>query len=116
MSYQSAAGYILGDAALDALGNPVRRAILQRLAAGPMSVGAIAAELPISRPAVSRHLSVLKDAELVTDSASGTNRHYSLNKTGFASLQLWLEEFWADAEAGFWLVAENIPDQKRRND
>jgi DNA-binding transcriptional ArsR family regulator len=113
MCYRTTPRKIVTDAALDALGNPVRRAMLQRLAAGRLSVGEIAAELPISRPAVSRHLSVLKNAELVTDSASGTSRHYSLNEAGFAALRLWLDEFWTDAEARFRLVAENTGDEVR---
>ena len=102
---------IVTDAALDALGNPVRRTMLQRLAKGPMSVGAIAAELPISRPAVSRHLAVLKRAELVSDSSAGTNRLYSLNESGFAAMKQWLETFWADAETRFRLAAENTADE-----
>ena len=114
MSYRTTSHEIVTDAALDALGNPVRRAMLQRLAGGQLSVGEIAAELPISRPAVSRHLSVLKNAELVTDSPSGTSRHYSLNAAGFAALRLWLDEFWTDAEARLRLVAENTQDEVRQ--
>lgn len=95
------------DIVLDALGNPVRREMLRRLGEGPQSVGALAAELPISRPAVSRHLAVLKRAELVRDSSVGTNRYYALNENGFAAVRAWLESFWAEAEHRFRLVAEN---------
>lgn len=111
MSYRTTSHKVVTDAALDALGNPVRRAMVRRLAEGKLSVGEIAAELPISRPAVSRHLSVLKNAELVTDSASGTSRLYALNEAGFAALRHWLDEFWSDAEARFRLVAENTADE-----
>ncbi len=99
------------DAALDALGNPVRRELVQRLAAGPKTVTALAAGLPISRPAVSRHLAVLKQAELVSDQSAGTQRIYALNESGFAAMRDWLERFWSDAEARFRLVAENTAER-----
>lgn len=104
---------IVSEAALDALGNSVRRTMLQRLADGPMSVNALTAGLPISRPAVSRHLAVLKRAELVSDASVGTSRLYSLNEAGFAALKQWLESFWADAEARFRLVAENTAPESK---
>ena len=107
---------VVSEAALDALGNPIRRTMLQRLADGPMPVNALAAGLPISRPAVSRHLAVLKRAKLVSDTSAGTNRLYALNEAGFAALKQWLEGFWADAEARFRLVAENTAPEGGSDD
>src|SRR5437899_3943561 len=78
---------------LDALGNPVRRAILQELRAGPRSVGEIAAGLPISRPAVSRHLRVLEDAGLVQAREQGTRNVYSVRMHGFSSVRAFVDEF-----------------------
>jgi DNA-binding transcriptional ArsR family regulator len=84
---------------LDALGNPVRRAILQELRAGPLSVGEIAAGLPISRPAVSRHLRVLEDAGLVQAREEGTRNVYSVRMHGFASVREFVDAFWDTAFA-----------------
>jgi DNA-binding transcriptional ArsR family regulator len=80
--------------ALDALGNPVRRAILHELRAGPRSVGEIAAELPVSRPAVSRHLRMLEDAGLVQTREEGTKNIYSIRMHGFADVREFIDEFW----------------------
>lgn len=110
MGYKASTAANVTDAALEALGNPVRRQLVQRLASSPMTVSALAAELPISRPAVSRHLAVLKQAELVSDRSSGTARIYTLNETGFAAMRDWLERFWSNAEARFRLVAENTSE------
>lgn len=96
---------------LDAIGNPVRRELLRRLTAGPLTVNALASGLPISRPAVSRHLAVLKGAALVADESVGTARRYALNQAGFAAIRSWLESFWAEAEARFRLVAENTGER-----
>ena len=85
--------------ALDALGNPVRRSILHELRAGPLSVGAIAAGLPLSRPAVSRHLRVLEEAGLVQAHEKGTRNIYSIRMRGFASVREFLDEFWDTALA-----------------
>ena len=85
--------------ALDALGNPVRRSILHELRAGPLSVGAIAAGLPLSRPAVSRHLRVLEEAGLVQAHEKGTQNIYSIRMRGFASVREFLDEFWDTALA-----------------
>lgn len=104
------------DAVLDAIGNPVRRELLRRLTSGPLTVGALAAGLPISRPAVSRHLAVLKGAALVSHQSVGTSRRYALDQTGFAAIRKWLEGFWADAEARFRLVAENTADRGAMGD
>lgn len=86
---------------LDALGDPTRRAIIDRLLRGPASVGKLADEFPVSRPAISQHLRVLKGASLVTDSADGTRRIYKLNPQGFESLRAYLDQFWTIALAAF---------------
>jgi DNA-binding transcriptional ArsR family regulator len=86
---------------LDALGDPTRRAIFERLADGPRAVGDLASELPVSRPAVSQHLKVLKDAGLVTDRKQGTRRLYQLNPAGIEALRAYFERFWTHALAAF---------------
>ena len=86
---------------LDALGDPTRRAIFERLAGGPKAVGEIANELPVSRPAVSQHLKVLKQAGLVTDRAQGTRRLYQLNPQGIQDLRAYFDQFWNQALASF---------------
>lgn len=86
---------------LDALGDPTRRAILAQLLRGPMSVGELARGFPISRPAVSQHLRILKDAHLVADQAAGTRRVYRINPKGFESLRQYLDRFWTDALAAY---------------
>lgn len=86
---------------LDALGDPTRRAILSQLLRGPMSVGELARGFPISRPAVSQHLRILKDAHLVADQAAGTRRVYRINPKGFESLRQYLDRFWTDALAAY---------------
>src|SRR3954452_14481524 len=91
----------------DALGDPNRRAIVELLAAGDRSVQQIADELPISRPAVSRHLRLLKDAGLVADRAEGPRRLYRLHDEGIAAVRAYLEQVWGDAAARFRLAAEN---------
>ena len=92
--------------ALDALGNPNRRAIVRALASGPMPVGAIAELLPISRPAVSQHLRLLEDAELVTHSSEGTRNLFRLHRAGFAAATRWLDSFWDEAMDNFAALAE----------
>jgi DNA-binding transcriptional ArsR family regulator len=91
----------------DALGDPNRRAIVELLARGEGSVGELAERLPISRPAVSRHLRLLKDAGLVTDRAEGTRRLYRLHDEGIEAVRAYLEGVWGDAAARFRLVADN---------
>jgi DNA-binding transcriptional ArsR family regulator len=86
---------------MDALGDPTRRAIFERLADGPKAVGEIASELPVSRPAVSQHLKVLKQAGLVTDRAQGTRRLYQLNPQGIDDLRAYFDQFWNQALASF---------------
>src|SRR6188472_2899211 len=86
---------------MDALGDPTRRAIFERLGAGPRAVGELADELPVSRPAVSQHLKVLKDAGLVTERVAGTRRIYRLNPTAVAALRDQLDTFWNRALLGY---------------
>jgi DNA-binding transcriptional ArsR family regulator len=84
---------------LDALGNPVRRAILHELRAGPLAVGDIAAGLPVSRPAVSRHLRMLERAGLVQVREDGARNIYSIRMQGFASVRAFVDDFWDTALA-----------------
>jgi DNA-binding transcriptional ArsR family regulator len=93
-------------AALAALGDQTRRAIVACLAERPRAVGELADELPVSRPAVSQHLKVLKDAGLVTDRAAGTRRIYRLNPAGLGALRDQLETFWTRALASYKDVVE----------
>ncbi len=93
--------------ALDALGDPTRRAILERLLGGPLPVGEIARGLPVSRPAVSQHLRVLRQAGLVSERRDGTRRLYRLDPSGLASLRAYLDRFWSEALAGFKAAAES---------
>jgi DNA-binding transcriptional ArsR family regulator len=86
---------------LDALGDLTRRALLERLRPGPLPVGELARNLPVSRPAVSQHLRVLKQAQLVRDEAVGTRRYYRLDPRGFAALRLYFDSFWGDALEAF---------------
>ncbi len=97
---------------IDALGDPTRRAILERLLAGPSSVGEIARELPVSRPAVSQHLRVLKEASLVTERPDGTRRLYRLDPTGLAELRAYFEGFWTRALADF----KEAADERKEGD
>lgn len=87
--------------ALLALSDPTRREVFEGLRKGPRSVGELAAKLPVSRPAVSQHLKVLKEAGLVTDTAQGTRRVYRIDPQGLGPLRRWLDEFWADALGAF---------------
>jgi DNA-binding transcriptional ArsR family regulator len=94
-----------------ALGDSTRRAIFERLAGGPRSVGELAAELPVSRPAVSQHLKVLKAAGLVSDRAEGTRRLYRVDPGGVGAMRDYLDGFWDQALAAFKAAAEG-PDGK----
>ncbi len=91
---------------LDAVGDGTRRAILDLLARSPRSVGELAAELPVSRPAVSLHLKVLREAGLVTSSPAGTRNVYRLDQTGLAVLRRYLDRLWAAALDRFAAAAE----------
>jgi DNA-binding transcriptional ArsR family regulator len=95
------------EAGLDALGDRTRRAIVQHLADRPRSVRELADQLPVSRPAVSQHLKVLKDAGLVTERTSGTRRIYRLNPEGVAALRDQLDTFWNRALDSYAEVAEH---------
>jgi DNA-binding transcriptional ArsR family regulator len=97
---------------LEALGDPTRRAIFERLANGPQSVGELSRGLPVSRPAVSQHLKVLKSAGLVTDHAQGTRRVYQLDPSGVASLRDYFDKFWGDALDSFRRVVEETHPEK----
>jgi DNA-binding transcriptional ArsR family regulator len=88
-------------AVCDALGDPTRREILDRLRSGPTSVGALADALPVSRPAVSQHLKVLTTAGLVGHRQDGTRHVYHLDPTGLETLRVWLDGFWQDALDNF---------------
>ncbi len=98
--------------ALPALADPTRRRIFERLRHGAKPVGAIAKGLPVSRPAVSQHLKVLKGAGLVDDRAEGTRRVYYIDPHGLADLRRWLDQFWDEALEGF--RAEVEKDQERK--
>jgi DNA-binding transcriptional ArsR family regulator len=91
---------------MDALGDPTRRAIFEQLRSGSRSVGEIAAGLPVSRPAVSQHLRVLKEAGLVTERRNGTRRLYRLDPDGLGELRRYVEEYWTQALAAFKEEAE----------
>jgi DNA-binding transcriptional ArsR family regulator len=86
---------------ITALGDPTRRQIFERLAGGPRAVGELARDLPVSRPAVSQHLKVLKDAGLVIDRADGTRRLYQLNPAGIEAMRAYFDTFWNHALAAF---------------
>ena len=102
------------DAQLDALGDPTRRAILARLVDGPLAVGELAKEFPISRPAISQHLRVLKNAHLVFDEPSGTQRLYQLNPDAFDSLRAHFDQFWTLALKAFKKKVEERPPAKKQ--
>lgn len=91
---------------LDALGDATRRAILERLLKGPQSVGELARDFTVSRPAISQHLRVLKDARLVVDRAEGNRRIYQLNPAGVDALRNYFDRFWTQALADFRQAAE----------
>lgn len=98
MTYQSAA--------FTALGDPTRMQVLERLRSGPLAVGEIARNLPVSRPAVSQHLKVLKEAGLVIDHAEGTRRVYQVDPHGLGQIRRWLDQFWDEALGAFKAEAE----------
>jgi DNA-binding transcriptional ArsR family regulator len=100
---------------LDALGDPTRRSVLERLRGGPRSVGEIAHGMDVTRPAVSQHLKVLKAARLVVDRAEGTRRLYAVEAEGLAALRGWLDGFWDEALAAFKEAAEREPRKQERN-
>ena len=93
-------------AALDALGDSTRRAVFELLAGGKKAVGELAAELPVSRPAVSQHLRVLKEAGLVTSEADGTRRLYAVDPDGLDVVRGWIDRFWDQTLANFKQLVE----------
>ena len=97
--------------AFAALAEPMRVAIVEKLAKRPMAVGELAAGLPVSRPAVSQHLKVLKDAKLVRDHAQGTRRIYSLDPAGLGPLRMWLDRFWDQALAAYAEAVEREEEE-----
>jgi len=99
------------NAAIVALADPTRRQIFERVAARSGSVGVIAKGLPVSRPAVSQHLKVLKEAGLVEDRADGTKRIYSIDPHGLGPLRAWLDQFWDEALASYASQFENSEDE-----
>ena len=98
-------------AALSALGDPTRQQILERLAREPQAVSTLAAHLPISRPAVSQHLKILKAAGLVTDVAAGNRRIYRIDPSGIGAVRDWLAQFWDAALAEFKKYADSLEDE-----
>ena len=90
-----------------ALADPTRRAVFERLRQGPRPVGDIARDLPVSRPAVSQHLRVLKDAGLVTERRDGTRRLYRIDPDGVAAIRDYFDDFWNEALAAFKAAAES---------
>ena len=97
--------------ALQALADPTRRQVFERLGRGPMPVGQLAKGLPVSRPAVSQHLKVLKEAGLVTEEQDGTRRIYRIDPHGLARLRAWLDQFWEIALDAFKAQAEQSDDE-----
>jgi DNA-binding transcriptional ArsR family regulator len=98
---------------LTALADPTRRTVFERLRAGPLAVNALAAGLPVSRPAVSQHLKALKEAGLVEERSEGVRRIYSIRREGLQELRDWLDSFWDDALEAFKAEAEKSrPDSK----
>jgi DNA-binding transcriptional ArsR family regulator len=102
------------DAVLDALGDRTRRTILERLSSGPVAVGVLADQLPVSRPAVSQHLRVLKSAELVVESVAGTRRLYRINTSGLQVVREYFDRFWETALDNFAILAEAEAEAGRR--
>lgn len=95
------------------LGDPTRLAIFELLGRGPSAVGDLASQLPISRPAVSQHLKVLKEAGLVIDRAEGTRRLYQLDPHGLAEVRAYFERFWTYSLASFKAVVEHDGEEEK---
>jgi DNA-binding transcriptional ArsR family regulator len=99
--------------AMDALGDPTRRRIFELLQDGPRAVGELAGELPVSRPAVSQHLRVLKEAGLVTERREGTRRIYRLDPDGLGELRAYFDMFWTTALASFESAVERNGEEQQ---
>lgn len=97
-----------------AIADPTRRLLLERLSRGPMPVGRLAHGLAVSRPAVSQHLKVLKEAGLVTDHAEGTKRIYRIDPNGLGPIRRWLDQFWDEALAAFAAEIERADENGRK--
>jgi DNA-binding transcriptional ArsR family regulator len=104
------------DSALAALADPTRRQVFERLKSGPRPVGAIAHGMPVSRPAVSQHLKVLKEAGLVADRPEGTRRVYYIDPKGLGALRAWLDQFWDQALAAFQAEVETATRHNKDRD
>jgi DNA-binding transcriptional ArsR family regulator len=100
--------------AFAALADPTRRTVLERLKSGPKPVGVIAKGMTVSRPAVSQHLKVLKEAGLVGDRAEGTRRVYYIDPHALGALRTWLDQFWDEALTAFQAEAERKPDTQTK--
>ncbi|MGZ8999445.1 MAG: ArsR/SmtB family transcription factor [Allosphingosinicella sp.] len=100
--------------AFAALGEPMRQAIVERLAKRPMAVGELAAHLPVTRPAVSQHLKILKEAGLVSDHAEGTRRIYRIDPAGLGAIRAWLDSFWDKALGAYAEAAEREESDELR--
>ena len=98
--------------AFAALADPTRRAVFERLARQPQAVGELARHLPVSRPAVSQHLAILKEAGLVTDRAEGTRRVYQIDPAGLGVIRAWLDQFWDQALEAFKAEVETYRADK----
>lgn len=105
------ATYGTGTNGLTALGDPTRRAIFEQLATNPSAVGELSQQFPISRPAVSQHLKVLKDAGLVTARAAGNRRIYQLNPDGVGAVRAYFDQFWKQSLADYKAAVER-PDEE----
>lgn len=101
--------------AFAALSDPTRRAVFEGLKNGPMAVGALAATLPVTRPAVSQHLQVLKEAGLVSDRADGRRRVYQIDPKGLGQLRAWLDKFWESALGAFQTEMEREFNQEHKD-
>lgn len=96
-----------------ALSDPTRRTVFEKLASGPLPVGEIARGLPVSRPAVSQHLKLLKEAGLVTDRSEGTRRIYQIDPAGLGAMRAWLDQFWESALAAFAAEVERTEKERK---
>ena len=110
ITYLNPAAY--HNAQMDALGDPMRRAILERLLDGPVAVGELARDFPVSRPAISQHLKILKNARLVLDTPSGTRRLYQVDPAGIEALRRYFDRFWTEALTAFKKAADERGDRE----
>jgi DNA-binding transcriptional ArsR family regulator len=105
-----------GNAAFAALADPTRRRVLERLSSGPRAVGEIAEGLPVSRPAVSQHLKVLKEAGLVNDRQDGARRIYAIDPKGLGAMRAWLDQFWDGALVALKAEIERVAREEKDQD